>query len=234
MVAAGRHVVLAVGGVHLDAEVAQGLQVRLDGAHAEVAPAGVGQLEALVEAAERAHEHDDRASPASGRLVHGAQVELVGTMQREVPAVGRPRDLDADAREHLEEPVDLLDVGDAPEHRAAAVEQARAQQGDGGVLAGAHPDGALQMGLPADAEVQGARVARHDEGRLEGVGDPVDHLEGQILVPGFDPVDRALAGVELGGQLVLRHAALLAGIADEASDVRGGRFLCHGDIITHA
>ena len=60
-------VVAALGGLDLEAERPQRGHVRLDGAGAEVAAAGVRQLEGVLAVHQRAEEHDDRAG-TTGRL----------------------------------------------------------------------------------------------------------------------------------------------------------------------
>jgi hypothetical protein len=52
--------------------------VRLDGAGAEVAAAGIGQSELGAVVQQRPEEHDDRAGPAGSLLVHPLQVECAG------------------------------------------------------------------------------------------------------------------------------------------------------------
>ena len=139
-------VVAAVGGLHLEAEGPQGVHVRLDGAGAEVAAAGVGQLEDVLAVQQRAEEHDDRAGTPRGLLVDRAEVELLGRHDLEVVVVVEPPGLDAEAVEHLEQPVDLLDAGDLAQRGAAAVEQRGAQQRDAGVLRGLDVDRARERG----------------------------------------------------------------------------------------
>ena len=59
----------------LEPERPQRGQVGLDGARAEVAAAGIRQLEALVVVQQRAEEHDDGAGAAGGRDVDVVEVE---------------------------------------------------------------------------------------------------------------------------------------------------------------
>jgi hypothetical protein len=83
---------------------------------------------------QRAEEHDHRSSPPSRLDIHRVQLELVRPNQLQVIAVVEPTRLYADAGQHLEDPVDLLDSGDATEDRPTPVQQAGAQQPDSGVL----------------------------------------------------------------------------------------------------
>ena len=68
-------------------------------------------------------------------LVDAAEVELAGGHDLEVVVGVEPAGLHAEAVQHLEQPVDLLDAGDLAQRGAAAVEQRGAQQRDAGVLA---------------------------------------------------------------------------------------------------
>ncbi len=72
-----------------------------------------------------------------------------------------------------------------------------------------------------------------DQGALQGVGDPVDHLEAEILAARLDPVDGALAGAEFGGQLLLGEPALLARVPNQSADAARKK-ICHADdLISH-
>ncbi len=186
-------VVAALGGLDLEPERAQRGQVRLDGAGAEVAAAGVGQLEGVLAVHQRAEEHDDRAGTAGGLLVDAVEVELGRRDDLEVVVGVEPAGLHADAVEHLEEPVDLLDAGDPAQRGAAAVEQGRAQQRDAGVLRRLHVDRARQRGRPGDAQV-GRPGAERDDLGVERLADAGEHLQGEVLVAALDAVDGALAG----------------------------------------
>ena len=119
--------------------------------------------------------------------------------------------------EHLEQAVDLLDPGDLAQRGPAAVEQRGAEQRDAGVLGGLDLDRAGQRGRPGDAQVRGAGAERHDLG-VEGRADAGEHLEREVLVTLLDPVDRALAGGQQLGELVLGEPAVLAGVTDEIAD----------------
>ena len=83
-----------------------------------------------------------------------------------------------------------------------------------GVAAG-HP----QVGRAGRAEA--------DQLALQGGGQPAEQLEGQVLAALLDAGDRALAGAEAVGELLLGEAAVAAGVADEGADPRhrgvGGR-----------
>ena len=102
-----------------------------------------------------------RVRRAASRSI-ASRFELVRPDQLEIVAVVGPGGLHADAGQHLEDPVDLLDLGDAAEDRTAAVQQAGAEQGDGGVLGGADRDAAVELGAALDPQVlrPGARRRR--------------------------------------------------------------------------
>ncbi len=210
-------VVAAVGGLDVEAEGPQRRHVRLHGALAEVATTGVGQVELVVAVQQRTEEHDHRARAAGGRLVDRGEVELGGRDDLEVVVVADPAGRDTEGVEHLEQPVDLLDPGDLAQRRTSLVEQRGAQQRDTRVLRGLHVDGARQRGGAVDAQVRRPGAEGDDLG-VEGSADAREHLEGEVLVALLDAVDRALAGAEELGQLVLGEPAVLAGVADEVAD----------------
>ena len=56
------------------------------------------------------------------------------------------------------------------------------------------------------------------ERRVERFGNPVYHLQTEILVAGFNPVDCALAGPQHVSQLGLGKTPMLAGVPDQAPD----------------
>ena len=60
--------------------------------------------------------------------------------------------------------------------------------------------------------------AEGDDLGVEGGADPLDHLQGEVLVALLDAVDRALRGAEQVGELLLGEAPMLAGVADEVAD----------------
>ena len=212
--------VVALGGVHVEPEGLERLQVRGDGARAEVAAPGVGELELGQEVQQGAEEHDHRAGAARGLDVHARQVEHVGADELQLGLVVRPGHLDPDGLQHLEDPVDLLDLGHALQHRAAAVEQRGAQQGDGGVLGGAHVDGAGQLGGTLDPQVH--RAHRRRERRvLQGRGDPRDVLEVELAGAGLDRAQVGRVQVERRGHLLGGEASLHARVTDQPTDARG-------------
>src|SRR6185436_10352396 len=108
--------------------------VGLDGAGAELAAAGVRELEGVGAVEQWAEEHQDRAGTTRRGLVDAAEVELLGRHDLEVAVVTDPAGLDAEAAEHLEQAVDLLDPGDLAQRGLPAVEQGGAEQRDAGVL----------------------------------------------------------------------------------------------------
>ena len=210
-------VVAAVGGLDLEAERPQRGHVRLDGAGAEVAAAGVRQVEGVAAVQQRAEEHDHRAGTPRGLLVDVVEVELGRRDDLEVVVAVEPAGLHAEAVEDLEQPVDLLDPGDLAQRGAAAVEQRGAEQRDTGVLRRLDVDAARERGGPGDAQV-GRAGAEGDDLGVEGGADPGQHLEGEVLVALLDPVDGALAGGEQLGELLLGQAAVLARVADDVPD----------------
>ena len=230
-----RRLVEAVGRRDVEAEGAQRRQVRLDGAGAEVAATGVGQLEAVELVEQRAEEHDDGAGAAGGLDVDAREVELRRRDDLEVVAVGEPADPDADRGEHLDDPVDLLDAGEAAQRRAALVEQGGAEEGDGGVLARLDRDRAGELAPADDPQVLRAAVAERDELGVELLADAGEHLEAEVLLALLDAGDRALAGAEEVGELALGEALVAAGVADERADAGqvgvGGRR--HGSSVYH-
>ena len=213
-----RRVVHAVGGLDLEPERPQGRHVRLDGPGAEVAAAGVRQVEDFLTVQQRAEEHDDGAGTTGGRLVDVGQVELGRRDDLEVVLGVQPLGLDAERVQHLEQPVDLLDPGDPAQRRATAVEQRGAEQRDAGVLRRLDVDRAGQGGGAVDAKVDGSGLAERHDLRVEGLTDPRQHLQGEVLVALLDPVDRTLAGRQHVCELLLGPAAVLSRVTDQVAD----------------
>ena len=162
-------------------EGAQDLEVRLDGTGAQVAAAGVGELEGVIEAHQWAEEHDDASGATGGLDVHVVKVELSRTNEGEVALVLGPLVGDADGRQHLKDAIDLLDVSDSAQHSAATVDETATQQGNGSVLGGTHLDGALELAAAFDAVVHRAATRLGDDGGLKGLGDAVDVLQREVL-----------------------------------------------------
>ena len=210
-------VVVPLGRLHLEAERAQRRHVRLDGAGAELAAAGVRELEGVGTVEQGTEEHQHRPGTPGGRLVDRAEVELLGRDDLEIALVADPPGVDAEAAQHLEQAVDLLDPGDLAQRRLPAVEQRGAEQGDAGVLRGLDVDLAGQRGRAGDPQVGRAGTERDDLG-VEGGADAGDHLQGEVLMTLLDAVDRALAGLEAIGQLLLREPAVGARVADQIAD----------------
>ncbi len=212
-------VVAALGRLDLEPERPQGGHVRLDGAGAEVAAAGVRELELVAVVQQRAEEHDDAAGTASGLLVDGAdrsrrsgaissrslsalsqryrtpmlastsRMRLTSSIRATLRSVVRPL-LSSDAHSSAT-PAFLLDFTsiEPDEHRAAD-----------------------------DPQVHRAGHAERDDLGVERLADPGEHLQAEVLLAALDPVDRALAGAEHVGQLGLGVAAVLASVADELAD----------------
>ncbi len=154
-------VIAALGRLHLQPEGTQRGHVRLDGPGAEVAASGVRQLEVARAVHQRAEEHDDRAGTTGRGLVDPAEVEVRRRGDLEVVLGVQPAELHAQALQHLEQPVDLLDAGDPAQRRTATVEQGGAEQGDPGVLGGLDLDGAAQRRRSGHPEVGGALADAH-------------------------------------------------------------------------
>jgi len=138
--------------------------------------AGVGQLEGLGAVEERSEEHQHRARTTGRGLVDRAQVEVARRDDLEVTLVADPAGLDAQAAEHLEQPVDLLDPGDLAQRRLPAVEQRGAQQRDPGVLGGLDLDLTGEGRRAGHPQVGGAGAEGDDLG-VEGGSDAGDHLQ---------------------------------------------------------
>ena len=128
-------------------------------------------------------------------------------------------------RDSLEDAVDLLDVGNAVQHGTSAVDEAGTQQGDSGILRRPYLDRTGELVTPLDEVVHRASARRRQQWRLQSLGNPVDVVQGEILIAGLDAMDGALGGVEQFCQLVLGETTLLAGITDEASNG------CRADVV---
>ena len=98
-------------------------------------PPAYGSSKVSLAVQQRAEEHD-APSGYAGRRPRRSRLRSSsrGRDDLEVVVVVEPAGLHADAVEHLEQPVDLLDPGDLAQRGAAAVEQRGAQQRDAGVL----------------------------------------------------------------------------------------------------
>ena len=179
-------------------------------------PPAYGSSKTSARCSSGTEEHDHRAGPPGRGLVDVGQVELGGRDDLEVVVV-EPAGLHAEAAQHLEEPVDLLDAGDVPQGGAAPVEQGGAQQRDPGVLRRLDRDGPREPGRAGHPQVRRTGTERDDLG-VERGADAGEHLQGEVLVPALDAVDRALAGAERLGELLLGQAAVLARVADEVPD----------------
>ena len=168
-------------------------------------PPAYGQLEGVGAVQQRAEEHDDRAGTPGRGLVDRAQVELLGRDDLEVVVVVEPAGVHADAGEHLEQPVDLLDPGDLAQRgrpRLSSEAQSRATPAFFEVFTSIEPDSVVG---PVTRRWVGPGAEGDDLG-VERLADPGEHLQGEVLVALLDPVDRALAGVEALGELLLGPA----------------------------
>ena len=225
-------VVAALGGLHLETERPQRGHVRLDGAGAEVAAAGVRQLEGvLLVVQQRAQEHDHRAGTTRGLHVDAVEVEVLGRDDLQVAGVVEPAGVHAHRGEHLEQAVDLLDPGHAPKRGAAPVQQGGAEQRDAGVLRRLHVDRSGQRRGAGDPQVRGPGAERDDLG-VQRLADAGEHLQREVLVTALDAVDRALAGREDVGELLLGPAPVLARVADQLPDA-GEVVVSHPRTISH-
>ena len=184
---------------------------------------------------QRTEKHDDRAGTASGLEIHLVQRKLGRPYQLKIIAVGRPGGPDPNAGEHLEDPVDLFDLGDAADDRAAPVEKRCAEQADRGILRRAHLDHPGQVGATLYPQVQRSAAADRDQRRVERLGDAVHHLQTEVLVPGFNAMHGALAGAENVRKLGLGQTTMLARIPDQAPDPVqvGFSHFGHSGTITH-
>src|SRR5215218_880531 len=192
--------------------------MRLDRATTKIAATRIWQLEAGIGVQQWPEEHDHAAGAPSGLEVHLAKVEVGGSNQFQIISVGRPGCPDTDARQHLQDPVDLLNLGYASDHRTAAVQQAGTEQGDRRILRRANGDVSDQPGASLDSQVLRSSAPDRDERRVERLGDPGYHFEAEVLVTSLDPMNRALAGPQHICQLGLGKTSMLAGVPDQAPD----------------
>ena len=199
--------------------------MRVHGARAQIAAAGIREAVFLGFIQERAKEHDHAAGAARGLHVHGVQVQDGRAAELEVGVV-EPGAFDADAGQDLHDPVDLFDPGKAAQHRGAAVDQAGAQERHSGVFAAVDVHGAGQGAAAFDPQVRHLGFAHLDDAAVENRFEPLDHLEAEVLLALLHPGDGALACSQRGGELALGPALLAAGVAKGGGDVFGG-FLSH-------
>jgi hypothetical protein len=163
-------------------------------------------------------EQDDAAGPAGGLEIHRLEVELGRPLELEIVPVTGPGCPDPDARQDLQDPVDLLDLGNPAKHRTTTVEQARTEQADRCVLRGSDLDAPVQLGAALHSQVLRPACADRDDGGVQGLRDPSHHLQAEVLVAGLDPMNGALAGPEHLRELGLRQPPMLACITDQAPD----------------
>ena len=78
-------------------------------------------------------------------------------------------------------------------------------------------DAARQRGRAGDPQV-GRAGAEGDDLGVERRADAGEHLQGEVLVALLDAVDRALAGGQQLGELLLGQPAVLARVADQVAD----------------
>ena len=218
--------------LHAEAELVQCLHVRLHGAGAEVAAAGVGQPVGVGLVQQRAQEHDDAAGPAGRLHIHGGQVQDGGAADLEVVRV-EPGAFDADAGQHLHDPVDFLDPGKPAQRGGAAVDEAGAQQRDAGILAAVDVHRAGEGAAALDAQVGHLGPAHLDDAVPDDRLQTLDHLQAQVLLALFHPGDGALAGAQLGGELPLGPALGAARLAEQDAYVFSSRLSHAPENITH-
>ena len=82
------------------------------------------------------------------------------------------------------------------------------------VLTSMLPD---QLRGAGDPQV-GRAGAEGDDLGVQCGADPLDHLQGEVLMTLLDPVDRALGGAQEVRQLLLGEPPMLAGVADDVAD----------------
>jgi hypothetical protein len=78
----------------------------------------------------------------------------------------------------------------------------------------------------------GRAGTQRDDLGVQCRADAREHVEGEVLVPLLDPVDRALAGAQPLGELLLGQPAVLARVADDAPDPALVA-LAHATTVTH-
>lgn len=129
-------------GLRLDPqpEFAQRLHVGLNGAGPQIAATGIRQQVFVGLVQERSQQHDDTAGPARCIDVHGAEIQHFGTADAQI-AVIKPRALDADGRQDLDDPVDLFNPCQTAQGGGSPVDQAGTQQGHAGILAAVDVNG---------------------------------------------------------------------------------------------
>ena len=140
---------------------------------------------------------------------------VTGHSNKEV--VVEPPGLHAEALQHLEQAVDLLDPGDPAQRGAPPVEQGGAEQGDPGVLRRLDVDPSGERGGTVDTQV-GATVTDGDDLGVEHLPDPCDELQRDAALPALDVLDLGRSGLQHLGELLPGPAAMLAGVPDEPAD----------------
>jgi hypothetical protein len=190
----------------------------LDGPRTKITTTGVGQLEGGVGVEQRAEEHDHAPRPPRRFQIHRAKIEFGGANELQVSTLVQPAGPDADARQHLEDPVDLLDLRDAADDRTPPIEQAGAEQRHRRVLGRANRDAPGELGAAFNPQMLRPGAAHGNERGVERLSNSGYHFQAEVLVSGFDAVHGALAGAQHVGQLGLGEPPMLTGVADQAPD----------------
>ena len=211
-------VVEASLGVDVEAKRSQGIQVREHCAGPEITPAHIGQAEFVELMQQGPQEHDDCAGAPRRLKVHSREVEASRRGDLQVIAARQPTDLDPDAGQHLDDPVDLFDAGEATERGAPVVEQRSAQQCHRGVLAGLDVDRPVQLRPADDAQVLGARVTQGDKLGIQTGADASEHLQAQILFALFNARYGALTCAEQLCKVTLGQTLVTSGVPNQRAD----------------
>lgn len=134
-----------------------------DGACAEVAATGKGQLKLAVLMKKWAEEHDDRASAFGGFDVDMIETQRLRRDDFEVVFFADPACFDANTLKHFDDTVNFFDTRYMTKRCLTFVEKACAEEGNGRVLACLGGDRAAQFATAMDTEVDFATVVNsHD------------------------------------------------------------------------
>ena len=209
--------VAPVGGLDLEAERPQGRHVRLDGAGAEVAAAGVRQLELAARCSSGPRNMmTERVRRAASSSIRVRSSSAGGTISRSLSSLSHrvwtPR-LSSTSSSRLTSSIRAT--------LRSVVRPWLSSEAQSSATPAFFDDFTSMLPLSVVGPVTRRWVgpgAEGDDLGVEGLADAGHHLEGDVLVAALDAVHRALAGVEHVGELLLGPPAVLAGVADELAD----------------
>lgn len=204
------------GGFDIDPKVLKRKEVWLDGAAAELAPAGLGKGKGLQVMNQWANEHHNAAGALGSRLVDLVQAEL--SWRGNGHGGVFPLHFDADTFEYLYNAVHLFDPWHAVEGGGACIKERSTEKSDRAVLGGVGLDGAGELLTPIYLDIDRTR-GEGDEVFAERLTNTLEHIGAHVLSARLNTRDGALRGLKLLGEFSLGEAESFAHVGDPGSNV---------------